>query len=118
SGQSYAVTPTFTDPGYTLAGYVVTWGDGSADSTYTAGVSAFTHTYANNNAGQGFGVTVNASSDDGNWRSTFAAAPRVAAWPYQDTVALHDEVWLTGSFHANNDTPTAWRVAWGDGTTA
>jgi hypothetical protein len=115
AANDFAITPSFNDPGQTLSSYIVTWGDGSADSTYTAGASTFDHTYATADGSSPYGVTVQAIADDGTWTAYYQAEPLVAAWADQDPVDQGDTVNLDGEFYANNDQPTAWFVNWGDG---
>ena len=65
-GQAFDLTPTFTDPGHTLASYVVSWGDGSASSTYAAGTADFAHDYTADSASP-YQATIIAAADDGTW---------------------------------------------------
>ena len=49
-GSEYDLTPTFSDPGATLSSYIVSWGDGSSDDTYSAAATLFTHTFASSSS--------------------------------------------------------------------
>ena len=118
SGDDYAITPTFHDPGQTLDSYIVSFGDGSADQTYSSSATTFAHTYADNGGGQGYEATVEAIASDGTWTSDYSAEPLAAVWPDSTPVDRGDTVNLDGGFYANGDDPTQWVVDWGDSTTA
>jgi hypothetical protein len=71
-GQAFDLTPTFTDPGHTLASYTVSWGDGSTDNTYSSSATLFTHDYATDSSTP-YSVTLTAVADDGTWTATTEA---------------------------------------------
>ena len=65
-GSAYDLTPSFTDPGHTLGSYVVSWGDGSTDDTYSASATDFSHDYTADSANP-YQATITAAADDGTW---------------------------------------------------
>jgi len=116
AGSEYDLTPTFDDPGHTLSSYIVSWGDGSSDETYSASATSFSYAYAAGGPDP-YEATVRAIADNGTWTAYDEVDP-LAAVSVEGQVDRGDTVNLDGSFDANGDEPTAWLVSWGDGTTA
>ena len=119
-GQPYTLTlASAFDPGQTIGGVVVHWGDGQTTAgPYSAG-TALQHTYA---AAGPATITVDLTDGIG----TYAAAgslPILVSAPPVVTLAGNANANLGGVYTINiasvadsNGTPTAFKIRWGDGT--
>ncbi|HWE02406.1 MAG TPA: PKD domain-containing protein [Tepidisphaeraceae bacterium] len=116
-GQHYALTlGSVSDPGQTITGYTVHWGDGN-DSIYTSGGIAY-HSYASVGANS---ITVDMTDGIGTYVAIASQSVQVNSYPVV-TLAGNPDANAGGQYTLNlagvtdsSGSPGGYTVNWGDG---
>ncbi|MDB5290176.1 MAG: hypothetical protein JWL69_1417 [Phycisphaerales bacterium] len=110
-----------TDPGYSAAGYVIHWGDGSAAQSVAAGSTTITHTFTTAGADK---ITVDLSDATGTYASagslsiTVNPAPTVALTGPSTVTAGSSYTVTIGAPSDPGYAVTGYTIHWGDGSAA
>ncbi len=118
-GATYTLELSAVDPGHTVSGWTVNWGDGTTQGV-AGDPSAATHTYAT--GPHGYTITATATDDAGTYAAANAVAvavthvPPVVSLGGAPVVVDGSAYTLSLSVGDPGHAVSGWSIHWGDGT--